>query len=148
MISSHQFFKFCKCNKNIIIWQIIFDRMWRKYVWPAMWRTMWILLWRTAVSSRNRSLFHRMWLGFLWSQMWYRYVWRKVKLCWREIMINYILFFLSVCPSGWYGRNCSQQCGQHCIPSCDRFTGVCELGCKPGWKGQFCETSNFLLIHQ
>ena len=71
--------------KMMTIWQVIFNRMWRKYVWPAMWKKMWILLWRRTVSSRNGDLSNRVWLGSLWSQMWYRYVRRKVKLWWGEI---------------------------------------------------------------
>ena len=47
------------------------------------------------------------------------------------------------CPSGTYGRNCSQECGPNCNPTCDRFNGVCELGCSPGWKGPHCNTSNY-----
>lgn len=56
------------------------------------------------------------------------------------------IFFLPACPPGWYGRNCSYECGPNCIPSCDKFEGDCKLGCKPGWKGSYCDTSNVFKI--
>ena len=50
------------------------------------------------------------------------------------------------CLPGSYGRNCSQECGPNCKPSCDRFNGVCKLGCNPGWQGSYCNTSNDFYI--
>lgn len=46
-----------------------------------------------------------------------------------------------VCDSGHYGKNCSAQCSINCNISnrCDRVTGKCEGGCKPGWTGFHCD---------
>lgn len=50
----------------------------------------------------------------------------------------YIYILLTACPSGWYGPNCTNQCGINCY-SCNRFNGDCEFGCMPGWEGRTCE---------
>nr|XP_034322514.1 multiple epidermal growth factor-like domains protein 10 [Crassostrea gigas] len=45
------------------------------------------------------------------------------------------------CPSGLYGKNCNQQCSSNCFVTnnCNRFTGQCDKGCKPGWIGSTCD---------
>lgn len=48
-----------------------------------------------------------------------------------------------VCPPGWYGKNCSKECGPNCKSSCERFKGICKHGCKPGWKGSYCDMRNY-----
>lgn len=55
----------------------------------------------------------------------------------------YIMFEVVGCPAGFYGTNCSKQCSVNCAVtnSCDRFTGRCDGGCKPGWKGLYCNES-------
>nr|XP_022304116.1 uncharacterized protein LOC111111421 isoform X2 [Crassostrea virginica] len=44
------------------------------------------------------------------------------------------------CPPGFYGIDCLYNCSQNCNVTrrCDRFTGKCEGGCKPGWTGATC----------
>ncbi|XP_078330301.1 uncharacterized protein LOC111113226 isoform X2 [Crassostrea virginica] len=42
------------------------------------------------------------------------------------------------CQSGRYGISCAKACGVNC-QGCNRFNGVCEFGCHPGWTGTFCE---------
>lgn len=50
-----------------------------------------------------------------------------------------------VCKSGYHGKNCSYQCSINCemirdeMIKCDRFTGECDSGCKPGWTGTTCD---------
>ena len=56
----------------------------------------------------------------------------------KEIITHMQLFLLLGCPTGRYGRDCSETCGDQC-QGCDRFSGVCELGCLPGWTGQRCD---------
>ena len=50
----------------------------------------------------------------------------------------YIFPLYLACQSGRYGLSCAKACGQNC-QGCNRFNGVCEFGCHPGWKGTFCE---------
>ena len=47
-------------------------------------------------------------------------------------------YFYLACQPDRYGLNCAKPCGPNC-QGCNRFTGVCEFGCLPGWKGIFCE---------
>lgn len=44
------------------------------------------------------------------------------------------------CPNGQFGKDCMNSCSENCIETsrCDRFTGQCEGGCKPGWTGTTC----------
>jgi len=78
-------------------------------------------------------------------------------------------FYLSVCPYGYYGGSCLNQCG-HCsnmtytstnpnvtqsplAPGvygayCQLITGQCLSGaCQPGWSGHYCETGSVSLLH-
>lgn len=53
-----------------------------------------------------------------------------------------------LCKSGYYGQNCNNQCSINCdmIRSCDRVTGKCDRGCKPGWSGIHCDQGNIDLL--
>ncbi|XP_062610406.1 delta and Notch-like epidermal growth factor-related receptor [Saccostrea cucullata] len=42
------------------------------------------------------------------------------------------------CSVGLYGENCALNCNEHCI-GCNRINGICDNGCIPGWKGEFCD---------
>lgn len=54
---------------------------------------------------------------------------------------NSSLSWISECPSGFYGKNCNQQCSSNCFVTnnCNRFTGQCDKGCKLGWIGSTCD---------
>ena len=41
------------------------------------------------------------------------------------------------CPKGYYGPNCTLKCNDNC-DGCNNVDGVCNRGCKPGWKGDDC----------
>lgn len=45
------------------------------------------------------------------------------------------------CSSGSFGINCIHKCNTYCAgsESCDSITGICDEGCKQGWKGPFCD---------
>lgn len=53
------------------------------------------------------------------------------------------------CPAGYLGTNCSKQCSVNCDKTnpCDRFTGRCDGGCKPGWKGLYCNESKHVKLY-
>ncbi|XP_048741401.2 multiple epidermal growth factor-like domains protein 10 isoform X1 [Ostrea edulis] len=44
------------------------------------------------------------------------------------------------CPSGFFGRNCSEVCSGNCLhkSTCNVTTGYCDDGCAPGWRGADC----------
>ena len=60
--------------------------------------------------------------------------------------VTHILYLLE-CPPGFYGNDCLYNCSQNCNVTrrCDRFTGKCEGGCKPGWTGATCYQSIVLV---
>ena len=53
--------------------------------------------------------------------------------------------FFKVCPKGQYGQKCSFRCG-NCLDEepCHHINGTCISGCLPGWKGEWCDQSEFL----
>ncbi|GFR78172.1 multiple epidermal growth factor-like domains 10 [Elysia marginata] len=59
----------------------------------------------------------------------------------KKFRVNYIC--LPRCEEGKYGENCANTCSDHCggqDKPCDHVTGVCLLGCRPGYSGQLCDT--------
>lgn len=70
------------------------------------------------------------------------------------IFVKYIhsskstLLFTVECPPGQYGDDCSNQCSLNCnvTRTCDKFTGQCEGGCKPGFTGNTCDQGKCLTI--
>ena len=53
----------------------------------------------------------------------------------------YTSFLLLACPNGSYGQDCTLTCNDKC-DGCNNVNGVCDRGCKPGWKGDNCEQRN------
>lgn len=53
------------------------------------------------------------------------------------------------CPAGYFGANCSKQCSVNCDETnpCDKFTGRCDGGCKPGWRGLYCNESKHVKLY-
>ena len=52
--------------------------------------------------------------------------------------------FVEVCDIGKWGNICEIDCPENCDTNdCDKADGSCTEGCKPGWKGDKCETGNF-----
>lgn len=43
------------------------------------------------------------------------------------------------CLNGYYGKQCDQKCSETCLKGDCKGNGVCSQGCKPEWKGTFCE---------
>jgi hypothetical protein len=49
-------------------------------------------------------------------------------------------FHVSECATGWFGRDCLQNCQGHCKvgTTCDPKNGRCLGGCAPGWMNDMC----------
>lgn len=62
---------------------------------------------------------------------------------------TYWTYFVSECQFGHYGKNCMNTCSKSCLVTnkCNRMTGVCDGGCKPGWAGSTCDQRNGICIH-
>lgn len=52
------------------------------------------------------------------------------------------------CMIGYYGKNCSNKCSTTCnvAERCDKITGRCDGGCKPGWTGNTCDQMKSVYI--
>ena len=50
----------------------------------------------------------------------------------------YLIF--SECRDGAYGYSCVNNCSGHCMNDspCNKQTGHCDKGCKPGYTNAFC----------
>lgn len=44
---------------------------------------------------------------------------------------------LQACQYGHFGKDCSEKCDAKCT-GCDVYSGLCDSGCQPGWKGKNC----------
>lgn len=44
---------------------------------------------------------------------------------------------LSVCLHGYFGQDCAYTCNNTC-KGCNNTNGLCDSGCNPGWKGDYC----------
>lgn len=61
------------------------------------------------------------------------------------IHFSNISLFSQVYKAGKYGKACHENCGA-CVNStvCNHITGLCELGCEPGWqKTETCKTGKW-----
>lgn len=41
------------------------------------------------------------------------------------------------CIDNFFGQNCKEICNVTC-KGCNRTTGICDTGCKPGWRDIYC----------
>ena len=60
---------------------------------------------------------------------------------------NKIKILIVACSSGSYGENCNKRCEINCR-SCNGVNGLCDSGCKPGWKGIACEESRICKLYR
>lgn len=78
-------------------------------------------------------------------------VWMCVKIftknCKSFPVYRYVVFmlqrFIAECQLGSYGTDCRGVCSVNCFHAsrCDKVTGQCYSGCKPGWTGNKCDKS-------
>lgn len=83
----------------------------------------------------NAFMWNHTRISHLYSIVVYGWIWK----CQLEKK-NYNFFLIEECNDGTYGKNCNNTCG-HCDPPCDKITGKCPHGCKPGYEGVFCNKS-------
>ena len=57
---------------------------------------------------------------------------------------NIVVLFTLACAVGFFGQNCSRLCNNTCT-GCNKLNGICDTGCRPGWKGEYCEERNYNL---
>lgn len=65
------------------------------------------------------------------------------------MFVNWMLMLqrnFAECQQGYYGRDCTGRCSVNCYHTsrCDRFSGHCNEGCKPGWAGNTCDQRKIL----
>lgn len=55
-------------------------------------------------------------------------------------------FYHKECPPETYGAGCVQNCTGHCMNdvTCNKSTGWCDQGCKPGHIGKLCEKGKYI----
>lgn len=51
-----------------------------------------------------------------------------------------VYFFLLTlaCSYGLFGQDCIVKCNDTCT-GCNNVNGLCDRGCHPGWRGEYCE---------
>lgn len=56
---------------------------------------------------------------------------------------------LKECDDGTYGYNCINNCSGHCLDDypCNKETGRCDVGCKPGYTTDNCSKGNCIIIY-
>lgn len=52
------------------------------------------------------------------------------------------------CGFGYYGKDCIHRCSVKCNVThyCNKSTGQCIGGCKPGWTGFMCDQGKYIYI--
>lgn len=56
-----------------------------------------------------------------------------------------VFFDKIVCPRGFFGEGCADKCSDKCY-GCNHINGVCDSGCHPGWRGDYCQEGSFYFI--
>lgn len=74
-------------------------------------------------------------------QYWLVCQWQMLSMQQEELLLSLLL--LTVCPVGFFGKWCEEQC--NCIHglSCHHQTGACH--CEKGWRGRHCDRRECLL---
>lgn len=48
---------------------------------------------------------------------------------------------MPACPRGLFGQDCTDKCRDTCM-GCNHINGLCDYGCRPDWKGDYCHIGN------
>lgn len=69
--------------------------------------------------------------------------------CFVHRYCSLFLTALKECGDGTYGYNCINNCSGHCLGDyhCNKETGRCDVGCKPGYTTDNCSKSNCIIIY-
>ena len=97
-----------------------------------------------AVSAMQRLKLYTTSLNLVTSVMFVKYSQSRQK----RFAINQTIKLVE-CPLGTYGNDCKYNCGIACSVSnhCNKTTGECIGGCKPGWKIFFCNQSKICKMY-
>ena len=61
------------------------------------------------------------------------------------MFIDLVSYPLPVCPYGFYGEECSQDCVCSITGRCSPHDGTCD--CSPGWTGTRCDIGEMLCFN-
>ena len=50
-----------------------------------------------------------------------------------------------MCNYGYFGQKCAKLCNSKCT-GCNPINGVCDRGCHPGWKGDYCQERKYVIL--
>ena len=60
-----------------------------------------------------------------------------------HLVIQFVIWYITECPSGYYGDNCTSICPANCEFTCNHINGVCKDGkCIAGYHGEMCDQGN------
>lgn len=61
------------------------------------------------------------------------------------MFFKYFIFVLE-CDVNYFGINCREMCNVMC-KDCNRIIGICDIGCKFGWRDIYCYKGIFFNIY-
>ena len=138
--------------------------MQQRNVWIWLQWNLRELLWSKGMSSWKWDVFKWMQWWFSWETLQNTYVFillkwnyvciffvkRKEKTTWNvyifvvERHINWLIRFIA-CPHGYFGKDCVNTCNITC-DGCNNVHGLCDSGCYPGWKGNYCGEGKYIYL--
>lgn len=59
---------------------------------------------------------------------------------------DFSVYHFTACPYGYFGHDCADKCNDSCT-GCNILNGLCDSGCHPGWKGEYCHLGKYSYIY-